>query len=178
MRVKMQRCQPPAAAADPVRGPARFGRSLRPPPRVGLGPRNNRPPLTLSPCGCRGIWRKVRSLIGVPALGVSSRGLASMEDGRGLRQSRRAAERAMVLGGVAVAGGLGQTLWRVWAPRLRRSGCDFRRRGGRRVAQAGGAESGVGRRRSAIRILGAGLGWAWRGADPQKPARGEAEPRS
>ena len=44
----------------------------------------------------------------------------------------------------------------VWAPRLRRPGCDFRRRGGRRIPFACGAESGVGRRRSAIRIRGAG----------------------
>jgi hypothetical protein len=46
----------------------------------------------------------------------------------------------------------------VWAPRLRRPGCDFRRRNGRLIPRAGSAESGVGRRRSAIRILGAGLG--------------------
>jgi hypothetical protein len=52
----------------------------------------------------------------------------------------------------------------VWAPRLRRPGCDFRRRGGQRILFAGGAESGVGRRRSAIRIRGAGLGSAGGGA--------------
>ena len=58
------------------------------------------------------------------------------------------------------ARGSGKGQGRVWAHRLRRPGCDFRRRGGRQIPLAGGAESGVERRRSAIRILCAGLGRA------------------
>ena len=62
----------------------------------------------------------------------------------------------------------------VWAPRLRRPGCDVRRRGGRRTLLTGGAERGVGRRRSAIRILGAGLGGA-RGSPALRAAPSRAK---